>query len=232
VNAKQTFGGSPGFGVLLLSLMMPTALSAQQPESNSPPIEVIKLHYEKQARLPRNFDPSVIPTGPGFNDQSARTSSTAPTNAQDATRAATSAQSSATLRTDTEFPATPRRMPTLYVYSMRIRNTAMKTIEGVSWEYIFSDPVSGIELGRHQFRSYEKVAANKGANLQNELRSPPTRIVNASNSKNLKPLETSVIQCILYSDNTTWRNPAAALDACTKLMTGRGPQKQRRNRPA
>ncbi len=193
-------------------------------------IEVIKLRYEKQVRFPRNFDPSVIPTGPGFNDPTGRTSSTAPTNPQDATRAATSAQSSAALRSNTEFPETPRRLPTFYVYSMRIKNTGTKTIEGVFWEYVFNDPTNGAELGRHQFQSYEKVAANKFANFRSELRSPAIRVVSASNQKNLKPIEKSIIQCVLYSDDTTWRNPNAPFDACTKLITGRERFRQRRNR--
>ena len=195
-----------------------------------PGIEVIKLHYEKQARLPRNFDPSVIPSGPGFTDPTSRTSSTAPTNAQDATRAATSAQSSAALRNSTEFPETPRRLPTFYVYSMKIKNSGTKTIEGVSWEYIFSDPASGQELGRHQFLTYERIAASKFGNFRSEVRSPAVRVVRATNPKKIKLVETSIIQCVLYSDETTWRNPNAPIDACTKLMTARERLKQRRNR--
>lgn len=112
---------------------------------------------------------------------------------------------------------------------MKIRNTASKTIEGVFWDYVFTDPVSGKELGRHQFMNYERVAANKLGNFQSERRSPATRVVNASNKKNLKPRETSLIQCILYSDDTTWRNPNAPIDACTKLIIGRTASKQKRN---
>ena len=115
---------------------------------------------------------------------------------------------------------------------MKIKNTGTKTIEGVSWEYVFSDPASGQELGRHQFLSYEKIAATKFGNLHNEVRSPAMRVVRADNSRNLKPVETSIIQCVLYSDETTWRNPNAPIDACTKLITGRELQKQRRNRAA
>jgi hypothetical protein len=210
-------------------MMSAGAIGAQDNSVVVPGIQIVKLQYEKQVRLPRNFDPSVIPTGPGFIDPAARTTNT-PTNAQDATRAASSAQSSAALRNSTDFPATPRRLPTFYVYSMRIKNTGAKTIEGISWEYIFSDPASGAELGRHQFLSYEKVHANKIGNLHIENRSAPTRIVAASNPKSVKPTEKSIIQCVVYSDNTTWRNPNAPLDACTKLITGREIQKQRRNR--
>jgi hypothetical protein len=211
--------------------MSTAGIGAQNNSSTQPGIEIVKLQYEKQVRFPRNFDPSVIPTGPGFSDPAARTSS-APTNAQDATRAASSAQSSAALRNSTDFPATPRRLPTFYVYSMRIKNTGTKTIEGISWEYIFSDPTSGAELGRHQFRSYEKVRANKIGDLHIETRAAPIRIVQASNSKSVKPTEKSLIQCVVYSDDTTWRNPNAPIDACTKLITGREFQKQLRNRAA
>ncbi len=231
MNAKQAFLSIFwGFGILSVSLKTPFLGFAQDNQAGSPPLEIIKLHYEKQARFPRNFDPSVIPTGPGFNDPTGRTSSTAPTNPLDATRAATSAQSSAALSSNTEFPATPRRLPTFYVYSMRIKNAGTKMIEGVFWEYVFSDPSSGTELGRHQFLSYESVAANKFASFRSESRSPAIRVVRATNSKKLRPTEKSIIQCVLFSDDTTWRNPNAPFDACTKLITGRDRLRQRRNR--
>src|SRR5436309_6850039 len=36
-------------------------------------VEILKLKWEKQARLPRNFDPSVIPTGQVFSGPESRT---------------------------------------------------------------------------------------------------------------------------------------------------------------
>src|SRR5260370_37412947 len=64
-------------------------------ETSPPAIEILKLKWEKEVRLPRNFDPSVIPTNGSFVDPALRTSAAAPTSALDATRAATSARDAA-----------------------------------------------------------------------------------------------------------------------------------------
>ena len=49
-------------------------------QSSAPPIEIPGLRWEKQVRLPRNFDPSVILTGPAFSDPSRiAATTTAPT---------------------------------------------------------------------------------------------------------------------------------------------------------
>src|SRR6266478_6230033 len=72
-----------------------TALAQETNDSNKSNIEILKLHWEKEVRLPRNFDPSVIPTGGTFSDPASRTSSAAPASQLDAMRAATRAQSAA-----------------------------------------------------------------------------------------------------------------------------------------
>src|SRR5438874_29793 len=52
--------------MLAAGVMSAIAIAAQDNPSVASGIEVIKLHYEKQVRFPRNFDPSVIPSGPGL----------------------------------------------------------------------------------------------------------------------------------------------------------------------
>ena len=61
--------------ILFAFLIAPGSLSAQENlQGSAPPIEMLKLKWEKQVRLPRNFDPSVISTGTTFSDPSSRTS--------------------------------------------------------------------------------------------------------------------------------------------------------------
>ena len=192
-------------------------------ESSPPAIDILKLKWEKEVRLPRNFDPSIIPANGSFVDPASRTSAAAPTSAVDATRAATSAREAAA-SSSTVFPATPRRMPFVYVYSMKIKNSGPKKIEGVAWDYLFIDPSDNKELGDHQFLSYEKVATDRVATLQSRLRSPPIRVIQASSSaKKQQPklVERAVIQCVLYSDDTLWRNSSAREGLCDLLKNAK-----------
>ena len=193
-------------------------------------VEILKLRWEKQVRLPRNFDPSIIPTGGTFSDPASRTSSAAGASVMsDATRAATRAQSVAA-GTSEAFPATPGRMPVFYEYSMKIKNVGSKAIEGLAWDYLFIDPSNNAELGRHQFLSYAKVPTDKIGTLKAQLRSPPTRVVRSSDytkSAHSKLIEKSVIQCVVYADDTVWKNPKARDGVCELLKNNKALIKRR-----
>lgn len=194
-------------------------------------VQILKLHWERQVRLPRNFDPSIIPTGGTFNDPASRTSSPAAGASviSDATRAATRAQSVAAGSSDA-FPATPGRLPVFYEYSMKIKNVGSKTIEGLAWDYLFIDSGNNAELGTHQFLSYAKVPTDKYGTFKAQLRSPPIRVVRSSEStKNAHPrlIEKSVVQCVLYADDTVWKNPQARDGVCELLKSNKALIKRR-----
>ena len=205
-----------------------TAVAQAANVSDKSNIEILKLRWEKEVRLPRNFDPSVIPTGGAFSDPASRTSAAAPAPLE-AARAATRAQSVAA-GGSSAFPDTPARLPIVYVYSMKIKNTGGKVISGVAWDYAFIDKSSNRELGRHQFLSYERVGTGKTVTFRSQLRSPPTRVVQASNprEKHSRFTEQAVIQCVLYSDDSSWRNQDAPIDACTLLRKNKDLLKNRR----
>jgi hypothetical protein len=202
-----------------------SALAQQQSEISAPSIEVLKLKWEKQIRLPRNFDPSIIPANRTFNDLSPRTS----TSPADAVRTATQARNDASAAT-TSFPATPARLPVFYLYSMKVRNIGAKRIEGVAWDYLFIDSISNSKVGSHQFLSYEKVAPGKTVTFQRQMRSPPTRVVDASDKKGQRPkfIERAVIQCVLYADDTLWRSPQAREGVCDLLKKSKAVVKRKR----
>ena len=214
--------------VSLVSAGASLGQEAQDPAKMN--VEILKIHWEKQVRLPRNFDPSIIPTGGTFSDPASRTSSPAGASSSvDATRAATSARSAAAGSSDA-FPATPGRLPVFYEYSIKIRNVGSKTIEGLAWDYLFIDPSNNAELGTHQFLSYAKVPTERTGTLRAQLRSPPTRVVRSSESaKNAHPklIERSVVQCVLYADDTVWRNPKARDGVCELLKNNKALIKRR-----
>src|SRR5436853_7934585 len=118
--------------LLFLGLIPPGASFGQEAQSAAAPnIEILKLHWEKQVRLPRNFDPSVIPANGSFVDPASSTSAAAPTSALDATRVSTSARSAAAECND-DFTSTPRPLPICYNYSMKIRKLIVKVIYGTT----------------------------------------------------------------------------------------------------
>src|SRR5713101_1023862 len=193
---------------------------SQDGVANAPPnIEIVKLKWERQVRLPRNFDPAVIPTNGAFVDPISR--STPPTDTKNNASGGLNPNNGTSL---IEFPAPPARMPVFYIYSLKIRNLGAKSLEGIAWDYLFIDSSSNSELGRHQFVSYEKLAADRSVTLKGQLRSPPIRVVRIPDSeKNAHPkfTERAVIQCVLYADNTVWRNPQAREGVCEFLRGGK-----------
>lgn len=227
VNLYQKDCRAGKFGLVLVIFLSSAATSIGQGSRgpSTPNIEILKLHWERQIQLPRNFDPSTIPTGGTFNDPASRSAlnTVAPV---DLTRAATSAQAAAATSNNT-FPLTPGRLPIFYVYSMKIRNTGARLIEGIAWDYLFIDPNSNTELGKHQFLSYERIPVNKSATLKSQLRSPPIRVIRTAdppkNSHGSRPkfIERAVIQCVLYADDTVWKNPSARDDACELLKNSK-----------
>ena len=217
----------------LLLVAVHVAASAQNQSESSPlPLEILKLKWEKQIQLPRNFDPSTIPMSGVFNDANTRNTINPPTSASDATRNATSAQSNAQTSQSVAFPATPSRLPVVYVYSMRVKNIGGKTIEGVAWDYVFIDVTSNKEVGRHQFLSLETLKEEKTTTFTSQLRSPPTRVVQTtkgSNGNTDQPKYTgrAIVQCVLYADDTAWRGPQASTDICALLKTQRDLRKKK-----
>jgi hypothetical protein len=227
---REAPSGLKLFGVTCILLVASGASFGQEARDPAKAnLEILKLHWEKQVRLPRNFDPSVISTGGTFSDPASRTSgSTGASSTVEATRAAPSARSAAG---SSVFPATPGRLPVFYEYSMKIKNVDSKTIEGLAWDYLFIDPSNNTELGKHQFLSYARVRTVQSATLRAQLRSPPIRLVRATDSaanKQPKLIERSVIQCVLYADDTVWKNPHARNGVCELLKNDKALMKRKR----
>src|SRR5437773_6295108 len=98
----------------------------------SPNIEILRLHWEKQVRLPRNFDPSTIPTGTSFSDPASMSSVSAASVDE-------KVRSTARISTTNVFPSVPGQLPVYYVYSIKFKNSG-KPIEGLAWDYLFLAP--------------------------------------------------------------------------------------------
>ena len=190
--------------------------SAQDAASNQvpPAVEVLKLKWSQEIQSPWLEDSATY----------SATKSLLP----ESSRANNAINGGSTISPDSPFPP-GGRLPVYYAYSVKIKNGGAKAIRGVAWEYLFADPDSSQELGRHQFVSFEQVAANESATLHGKSSSPPVAVVSAQALKRDKRapfLERVEFKCVLYADGTLWRHPAEQGDACDYLSRGVNKQRQ------
>ena len=218
----------------LFALTCVTASAQSEPTRQISGIEIVKVKWEKQVRMPRNFDPSTVPDNGIFSTMESRTAVPGSTQAPngDAVRR-DAAERSAALAPVDYFPKTPGRMPVVYVYSLKARNTGSKPVLGLAWDYLFLDANTNAVLGDHQVLSYAKIAEGKTVNLQAAQRTPPITIIKAQGSDSAKAnakrnRERVVIQCVMYSDGTTWHNPVGRAGACEVLTRNQPSANQKR----
>lgn len=211
--------------ILFSSILASGAVLAQTDKrTEAPQIQILKLNWKRQVRLPRNFDPSVMPATGGFTDPakaagSGNSASAVPAAPFEAVPYAT-------------FGATPNRLQSVYVFSIQLKNAGVKTIAGIAWDYIFIDKDQNHELAKHSFLSYGSVLPEQRRSYHVQLNSPAVKVVSAT-AASAKPrptiLERAVIQCVLYEDDTVWQKPEAPEGICESLKTRKSLGKQSRS---
>jgi hypothetical protein len=200
--------------ISVISVLVPADLFAQErAQTSGSNLEVLRLKWEKQMRLPRDFDPAAGSTG-NISDPT-RSSSGGGSNGGGGSGAGATTQGMA--------PSAPSRVFLVYVYSMKVKNTGPKPIEAVAWDYVLLDPTGHTEVARHQFLSFEKVAPDKTATFESLQRTPPikTKIEAQESDKRAKPEERAIVRCVLYADETTWRDSNTPENVCDLLKKGK-----------
>jgi hypothetical protein len=107
----------------------------------------------------------------------------------------------------------------LHAYSMELNNQGAKAIKAVSWDFIFTDSATNAELLRHSFANIQQIdpARHKTVKFTTQL-SPPPIVTAADLAKKSSPfLRSAALQCVLFSDGSTWENSAARGKACQRL---------------
>ena len=96
----------------------------------------------------------------------------------------------------------------IYIYKIKVRNNAAKTITQLYWEYQFLDPDTNELMGTRQTYSKLKIGPGKTHEIEAFSRRQPTVIVNVNQlDKKYKDQldERLIIHRIHYSDGTAWQ---------------------------
>lgn len=96
----------------------------------------------------------------------------------------------------------------VYLYEAKVMNTGAKTIRALVWEYVFFDPDSQLDVGRHRFRSEISLRPGKNKTLGGRSRSPQTSIVDVTKTDKELQYQYServMINRIEYADGTFWQ---------------------------
>jgi hypothetical protein len=100
---------------------------------------------------------------------------------------------------------------TTYVYKAKVTNNETKAISAIEWDYVFYDPATEKEVGRHLLKNKVKIQPGKSAELSRRSASPPTTVVDVNKTgKKFKEqyAERVEIQRIEYADGSVWQRAA------------------------
>ncbi|MCM3904317.1 MAG: hypothetical protein ND866_21695 [Pyrinomonadaceae bacterium] len=101
-------------------------------------------------------------------------------------------------------PAPPRYA---FNYKLSVHNSGPKAIKEVDWDYVFTDPATGEELGRREFTSVEKIGPGKRKELSVFISSPPTQRISVYTLGKRERdglVGQAIVVRILYDDGTAW----------------------------
>lgn len=104
-----------------------------------------------------------------------------------------------------------RGIKATYIYELKLTNTSAKAIRLLTWEYVFFEPGTEVEVGRRRFVSKMNLGTGKTKNVVERSGLPPVSAVNARQAGK-KPREQYseqiVIQSVEYNDGSIWQRPS------------------------
>lgn len=90
-----------------------------------------------------------------------------------------------------------------YKYTLEVKNTALKQITEVFWDYVFTDSRTQQEMLRHHFASKMTIKPGKSAKLAIYSIAAPFLVVDAKQTRPSKS-EQVFIKRIVYVDGSAW----------------------------
>jgi len=93
----------------------------------------------------------------------------------------------------------------LYRYRVNLKNTGVRVVKAVVWDYQASDTNEFIDSTHRLFRCTAKIKPNQSEKIDGYSVLPPTRVISASQTKSFS--ERAILNRIEYSDGTFWQRP-------------------------
>jgi hypothetical protein len=108
----------------------------------------------------------------------------------------------------------------LHTYSMELNNQGAKSIKALSWDFTFTDRATNAELLRHSFANVLQIdpAKHKTVKFTTQLSPPKTVSVRDLAQKSSPFLRSATLQCVLFTDGSTWEHSDAQGKACERLQ--------------
>jgi len=91
----------------------------------------------------------------------------------------------------------------LFRYRVSLKNTGVKLVKAIVWDYQASDTDQFIDATHRQFRCTAKIKPNQSERVEGYSVLPPTRVITASGAKSYS--QRIIINRIEYADGTSWQ---------------------------
>jgi hypothetical protein len=91
----------------------------------------------------------------------------------------------------------------LFRYRVNLKNTGIKVVKAVVWDYQASDTDEFNDAVHRQFRCTAKMKPNQSQRFEGFSVLPPTRVITASGTKSFS--ERVILNRIEYTDGTSWQ---------------------------
>ena len=91
----------------------------------------------------------------------------------------------------------------MFRYRVSLKNTGVKLVKAIVWDYQASDTDQFTDSTHRQFRCTAKIKPNQSERVEGFSVLPPTRVITASGTKSFS--ERVIINRIEYADGTSWQ---------------------------
>ena len=108
----------------------------------------------------------------------------------------------------------------LFRYRVSLKNTGIKVVKAVVWDYQASDTDEFTDPVHRQFRCTSKMKPNHSERFEGFSTLPPTRVIKASGTKSFS--ERVILNRIEYADGTSWQRSEWRQPEITSNHSSRG----------
>lgn len=106
----------------------------------------------------------------------------------------------------------------LYEYSMELSNEGPRAIRAIAWDFMFEEPQTFFPVFRHSFANLQEIEKGQKKTVRFTTHLGPPKVINAArNDPYWDYRHGAQLQCLLFTDGSTWEQPAASGKPCERL---------------